>query len=110
MESVVFNACTTPTLVIDVVNEDGQPHDLSSATRKRIIVRRPNGSEFVKSLSNYTNGVDGKLTVTFAKADLPQPDRQVDYLYQVDLAFGTWDGPLPWAKFTVQPNLSRTLG
>lgn len=109
MESVVFNASTTPTLIIDVVDENNEPRDLSAATRKRILVRRPNGSEFIKTLSFHTDGVDGKLRVTFAKTDLPNPDRQVDYLYQVDLAFGTWDGPLPWGKFTVQPNLSRTL-
>ncbi len=109
MKPVKFQSRTTPTLVIEVVNEDGSPEDLSGATRKNIIVRRPDGSEFMRALGLYTDGVDGKLDITFTRDELRPTKVAVDYYYQVDLKFGDWDGPLPQCQFSVSPNLSSLV-
>jgi len=109
MNAVKFQARTTPTLIVEVVDEDGRPIDISGATRKKILVRRPDGSEFLRVMSFFTDGVDGKLEITFTRDELLPTKVAVDYYYQIDLAYGDWDGPLPQCQFSVSPNLSRLV-
>ena len=107
MPEIVFQASSTPTIIVNFVDTNGRPEDISGASRKRIVIRNESNAEAVKTLSLVTDGKDGKAYVTLAKADIKQPGV---YTAQVDAAFGTWDGPYPEFTFTVRPNLSKTLG
>jgi hypothetical protein len=100
--SVVFQAYSTPTLVVRLVDENRKPHNISAATRKDLIYRAPNGEEKRVAMSFETDGVDGSLEYTFSIEETKSPG---DYLCQLDAKFGTWDGPTDWFSFSVKPNV-----
>lgn len=106
MGQVVFQQSSTPTLDINIVDENGGVVDFSGATRKRVVIVRPNGEEFEKTIAYVTDGSDGRGRVVFTRAEIKIPGT---YRGQPDLAYGDWDGPLPEFQFTVNQNLSRTL-
>jgi len=93
IEITVFDA-ESPSSIVDV----------SSASTKDFIVRKPDGTRVVWAASFVTNGTDGKLKyITNSANDFDQKGR---YKIQVDLVIpGTYDGPTDIAAFYVEENL-----
>lgn len=99
----VYQAASTATLQVQVVDKNRRPQDLSSATRKQIVVVKPKGGgRIVKTLSLLNDGTDGWLTVTFDPKEVKEPGT---YSWQLDLAFGSWDGPTASMSFECLRNL-----
>lgn len=76
--------------------------DISTATDKRIIFRKPDGSALTVSGSFYSNGSDGKLTYTFGSGELAVDGR---WRMQAYLTFpsGNWYSDI--TVFRVHDNL-----
>ena len=101
-KSIIFQAYSTPTLVITIQDQDGQAIDISGATRKDLIYRTPNGEEKRVAMSYVSDGVDGQLDYTFT---VQQTKVEGDYMCQVDLAYDDWDGPSDEFSFTIRRNV-----
>jgi hypothetical protein len=86
-----------------VLNSDGSVRDISSATTKKLLFKKPNGVRLEKP-ANFSNppGNDGKLVVTTIDGDLmPYGVFEV----QAELSFPTSDLRTEIAKFPVLRNL-----
>jgi len=60
-------------LTLTIKNQSDAIVDISTATAKSIIFKRPDGSTFTKAAAFVTDGSDGKITYTLADGDLDQP-------------------------------------
>lgn len=72
-----------------VYNETGGVEDISSATTKNFIFRKPDGSILTKAGSFATDGSNGVLTYIFVAGDLNTSGRW-EVEIQVILASGKW--------------------
>lgn len=77
------------TEIVLVVEEDGQPLDISTATAITYEFTAPDGIVTTKNAAFLTDGVDGKLVYTTASGDIDQVG-----VWKVRAAFtlGTWTG------------------
>ena len=61
------------TILATVKNTDGSPRDISDATVKKFVFRKPDGSKMSVDVPFFTNGQDGKLLFTTAQISDTQP-------------------------------------
>lgn len=85
------------------VTEGGTAVDVSAATVKQMIFRKPDGSLLTKTASFGTDGTDGVLTYTTVDGDLDQPGQ---WQLQVRIVSAAWSGRSDVAVFDVHRNLS----
>lgn len=76
--------------------------DISGATTKQLIFKKPSGDKLTKSASFYTDGTDGILTYTTVSGDLDEIGTWKLQGYVV-LASGSWKSDIH--TFTVHRNL-----
>jgi hypothetical protein len=81
----------------------GLPKDISSASRRDLIIKRPDGTEMIISNADWgTNGSDGQLRyVTLAPADLTPSGA---YWIQAYLEIQTFKGRTAASMFEVYKN------
>jgi hypothetical protein len=77
--------------------------DLSTASTKQIIFRKPSGTILTKTASLTTDGTDGKLQYASVSGDL---DAEGEWQLQARIAIGSGDWKSDIHRFTVHPNLS----
>ena len=79
----------TGTVVEVTVKEGGSALDISSATTKNIIIKKPDGSKLTKAASFKTDGTDGIIKFTSLVTDFAASG---DYKLQVYIVLpsGSW--------------------
>lgn len=85
------------------IEEDGAAVNISSATTKKIKIRKPGGSVLEKDALFVTNGSDGKLTYTTIDGDI---DKVGDYKVQAYVAMTGFTGHSSIVMFEAKKNLS----
>ena len=89
-------------LEFTVLNAGGSAKDISAATIKKLIFKKPNGVVVEKTAEFSNTGSDGKLRITSIDGDL-----QPYGIFQVhaSLTIGTFAGKTAIAEFPVSRNL-----
>jgi hypothetical protein len=86
-----------------VLDREDNPKDISSASSKKLIFKKPDGQTFIKLANFSTDGIDGKLSYTTIANDLtPWGTWQV----QADLVMSGFDSPTEIVTFEVLKNLN----
>lgn len=85
-----------------VLDTDGDPLDISGATTKKLIFRKPNGIVVTKDADYVTDGADGKLQYSCILGDLSPYGRWECQAYIVRSGL---DGRTERAEFSVLKNL-----
>lgn len=67
------------TRFIATIVEDGQVVDVSSATTKKILFKKPDGSTFIKDATFVVAGADGKIYYDSEAGDLDVPGAGWEY-------------------------------
>lgn len=95
-------------VVVDfLIQEDGSAVNISAATRKDLIFRRPDGTQFTLAASFKTDGSDGYLRWTTASGEIRKQDHG-RWQVEADLAgVGGFSGPTRVASFSVLPRLRK---
>lgn len=88
-ESKVFVGDIGTVIEMTVTNQDDAVVDLSTATTKQIILKKPDGTKLTKTASFVTDGTDGKLSYTTASGDIDQSGPWQLQAYVV-LSGGSW--------------------
>lgn len=93
------NAAIVVTLV-----EDGAAVNLSTATSKQLVFRKPRGVVEVKDASFVTDGTDGQLVYFTEEGFLDRPGK---YQVQADVVYpgSGYDGPSQVGEFPVLENI-----
>ncbi len=84
------------------VNDDGAPVDLSAASAKQIVFRKPSGVKVTKDALFVNSGSDGQIQYTTVNGDL---DEAGYWKLQVYLVIGTDSWRTNTTTFRVHPNL-----
>lgn len=84
-------------------DENGAAVDVSAATTKQILFRKPDGTTLTKAASFGTTGADGVLTYTTVANDLAQDGGWEVQAYAV-LPTGSWHSDR--TAFVVYPNVA----
>jgi len=91
-------------ILVTYINPDtGAPMDLSNATTKNLIFRRPTGELVTKPAEFVTNGVDGKLKYVTVTADDTTPAGT--WRVQADVIKPDYEGRSRIGVYFVYPNL-----
>lgn len=85
------------------VQENGVALNISTATTKQILLRKPDGTVLTKSAAFVTNGTDGKISYTTIAGDLSSEGQWKIQAYIV-LTTGSWHSDAQ--RFDVFPNLA----
>lgn len=85
------------------VEEDGAAVNVSSASTKKIKIRKPGGAVLEKDAAFTTNGTDGKLTYTTISGDI---DKVGEYRVQAYVVMSGFTGSSSIATFEAKKNLS----
>jgi hypothetical protein len=105
MAEIELRAESAGVLVDFLIQEAGAAVDISAATRKDLIFRRPDGSQYVLAASFKTTGTDGCLrwTTTAAELDKKWIGR---WTVEADLAgVSGFTGPTRAATFYLLPRV-----
>ncbi len=96
------NAAPNVALQVQVVDQDGNPVDLSSALLLTLWLLAPGGAAVPVTAALVSNGRDGKLQYITNSGDLPQAG-----LWGVQAALNYGGNLLTtrWAYFAVEPNV-----
>jgi len=84
------------------VMDDTVAVDISGATTKQIILKKPSGEKLTKTAIFVTDGSDGQIAYTTISGDLDEPGGW-EIQAKVILASGTWYSDV--GNFDVHPNL-----
>ena len=76
--------------------------NLSSASIKNIVIKKPSGAYLIVSGSFSTNGTDGKIYYNTQAGDLSEPGI---YKVQGQIAIGNFSGYTTATQFTVVANI-----
>lgn len=90
------------TQFIITINDGSVAVDLSTASTKQIIFRKPSGSKITKNASFVNTGSDGKIKYTTLSGDL---DEAGYWKIQVYLVIGSNSWKTDMMIFRVYPNL-----
>lgn len=93
---------TDTALVVRVVDESGAAVDVSAASVRRILLRRPGGTLLTRAAVNDTTGTDGKIRYQTAAADLDVPGQ---WAVQGYVEVGSAKFHTAWEWFPVEKNL-----
>lgn len=85
------------------VQENGAALNISSATTKQILLRKPSGTVLTKTASFVTDGTNGKISYTTVAGDLSE-DGQWKIQAYIVLPTGSWHSDAQ--RFDVYPNLA----
>ena len=86
------------TIIRLTVKEDGVAVDLSSATTKELVFKKPNGTTVSKTALFETDGTDGILQYTTIAGDLDVAGR---WKVQANLELASWSGHTQAVTFSV---------
>lgn len=90
-------------LRVSITDDDGVIVDISTATTKQIILKKPDTSILTKTASFFTDGTDGILTYTLIAGDIDQVGRWQIEAYVVTPT-GSWSSTIE--AFSVQHSLT----
>lgn len=85
------------------VQDGGTEVDVSAATLRRLIFRKPNGTLLTKTATLTTDGTDGQIEYATVTGDLDTPGRWMVQGY-VEIGSGRWHTDI--SQFTVHKNLN----
>jgi hypothetical protein len=85
------------------IQESGVTLDISTATTKQIILRKPSGASMTKTAAFSTDGKDGKIRYASISGDL---DVAGKWSLQAYLATPAWQGKSDIQALQVYANLS----
>jgi hypothetical protein len=88
--------------VVTIKNEDNEAVDVSTASIKNLIFRKPDGTLLTKASSFVTDGTDGQIKYSFISGDLDQHGK---WSVQAFIDFGSTEWYSDIDKFTVYNNL-----
>ena len=88
------------TIFRTILKEDHSARDISTATTKSLVFRKPGGSVVTKSMSFVSDGTDGQLKYVLATGDI---DEAGEWEMQVRVVLNTSDADFRTKieKFTV---------
>jgi len=87
---------------LSITDQDDAALDISSATTKQILFRKPDGTTLTKAGVFDTDGTDGVLNYTIVSGDIDQVGGWTVQAYVV-LPTGAWHSSL--GRFAVEENL-----
>lgn len=90
------------TTFLIIVEEDGAPADLSSATLANLIFKDPIGRKITRPLSKVTTGADGQFYYMTVEGDLGMDGTWKSQAF-VQTNIGSWSTEV--VEFEVFPNL-----
>ena len=90
-------------IIITVIDSDGNPVDISSATSKSIIVKKPALTTLTSVASFLTNGMDGKIYIELPDTALTDYGF---YFVQAQLVIASQTKSTRTGKFQVKENLA----
>lgn len=76
-----------------IYDEDGNAQDISTATTKQLIFKKPDGTLLPKTATFFTDGTDGKLQYTSVSGDFNVVGRWQIEPYVITPA-GEWHGSI----------------
>lgn len=85
------------------VNDAGVARDVSSATVKRILLKKPDGTTLTKDAAFTTNGGNGQIQYATANGDL---DQAGTWQIQAYVELTGWSGHTDAEEFEVYSNLN----
>ncbi len=88
--------------VVTIEGETCLVLDISSASTKNLIFRKPDGTLLTKPATFVTDGTDGQIKYTFVAGDLDQHGK---WSVQAFIDYGSTEWYSDIAKFTVYNNL-----
>ena len=100
LQEDVIGAAITAT----VVDRLGQPIAIDSASIKKLIFKRPDGTVVEKDAEYVTTGVDGKIKYVTLAGDMTPPGTWRYQAYVIKS--GTMNGKSRTGIFVVKPNLA----
>ena len=83
-------------------SSDNQPRNISQATVKKVNIKKPGGSSFVRDMEFVTDGSDGQLKYTSTAGDL---SAMGVYICQISLVMSDWSGSTTIFSFSVKNTL-----
>ena len=85
----IFEGDTGTVVEVAVKDENGAALDVSTATTKDIILKKPDGTMLTKAASFTTDGSDGMIEFTSLATDFDKPG---DYRLQayIEMPSGSW--------------------
>lgn len=89
-------------LVAAVIDQNGAPVNLRNATRRSLVLLKPDGTTKELSASLLTNGLDGAIQYTTKAADIEEAGF---YQVQAVYAIGGLTQTTRWGKFRVGENI-----
>lgn len=89
-------------IIISVIDQDGNIVDVSSASTKNILIKKPDRTVLTKTGVFVTDGTDGKIQHLTIAGDL---DQLGIYEAQGDIVVGSTDIPTVVSKFKVVRNI-----
>ena len=87
---------------LTIKDQDDSAVDVSGASTKQFVFRKPGGTAVVKTAAFVTDGTDGKLKYTTVTDDL---DTAGDWQVQAFVDFGSTEWRSDIKNFMVHPNL-----
>jgi hypothetical protein len=102
MDAEIHKLDTGTALVIAVVDEEGDPVDVSSAT-KTVYLKKPTGAVLEKAGVNDTTGTDGLMKYVTQSGDL---DTLGSWEIQGKVVIGSAEWRTKVGQFVVHPNLA----
>jgi hypothetical protein len=96
------NACPNVSLEVELVDQDGEPIDLSEASELQFWLRAPDGSFRPVPAAFSSNGIDGLISYLTTSADLTEAGL---WSIQAQATFDTNVIVSRWGYFAVEPNV-----
>lgn len=104
MSTTLYAGDTGTILRAELADQDGTALDVSAATTKVLLFKRPDGVVLRKAAAFSTDGTDGKIQCTFAEGEL-RPAGEWAWQAYVELPTGAWHSTV--AGFTVAEPLDE---
>jgi hypothetical protein len=89
-------------LVVTIVDQNGLPINVRSATSRKIVLLTPQGTTIDRAAALYTSGVDGAVAYTTKATDLQLAGT---YQIQAQYVIGGQTQTTRWGKFRVGANI-----
>ena len=102
MAANIFQNDIGTAFIATIINEDGDVIDISTATVKQIIFKKPSGTSVTQTASFYTDGTDGQIVYASVDGDL---DETGTWKLQgaITMSSGSWHSSI--VSFSVSCNL-----
>lgn len=101
--AIELHVADVGTVIRATVKDGDTAVDISAATTRKLIFRKPDGTVVEKTATNVTTGTDGQMAYTIVAGDL---DQVGSWRVQGKVTIGTATWNTDTKAFRVHPNLS----